>query len=192
MPNHVTNIIEIENLSSENISKILEEIKNDEVGIGSIDFNKIIPMPDYIFRGNLGQEEREEHGVNNWYDWSIENWDTKWNAYKFEKYDGGNKIIFQTAWSAPHAVIHGMSEKYPEITMTHSWADENIGDNVGKITYENGVAIDELYLENYSKEAYDMAADIIQVDLADCGYVLNEDGTAYECNEELCGGDMSL
>ena len=32
------------------------------------DFNNIIPMPKNIFRGNLGKEEEEKYGKNNWYD----------------------------------------------------------------------------------------------------------------------------
>lgn len=74
MPNHITNIIEIKNASMEHLDEILEAIKVDEIGIGSVDFNKIIPMPDNIYRGNLGSEEFKKYGENNWYDWSIKNW----------------------------------------------------------------------------------------------------------------------
>ena len=45
MPNHVTNIIRLSG-DSEKIAQMLEEIKYDDVGLGSIDFNKIIPMPE--------------------------------------------------------------------------------------------------------------------------------------------------
>ena len=50
---------------------MFEAIQSDEIGLGSIDFNKVIPMPDYIFQGNLGMAEREKYGKENWYDWSI-------------------------------------------------------------------------------------------------------------------------
>jgi hypothetical protein len=46
MPNHITNVVTFEdNISKEQLREILETIKNDEIGIGSIDFNKLIPMP---------------------------------------------------------------------------------------------------------------------------------------------------
>lgn len=45
MPNHVTNRIEIFGEKSE-IDRLLEAVKNDEFGLGTIDFNKIIPMPE--------------------------------------------------------------------------------------------------------------------------------------------------
>lgn len=44
MPNHVTNIIEIKG-NPARIKSLFETVKNDEYGIGSIDFNKLIPMP---------------------------------------------------------------------------------------------------------------------------------------------------
>ena len=44
MPNNVTNIIEFQG-KDEQIKKLLEEVRDDEEDIGSIDFNKLIPMP---------------------------------------------------------------------------------------------------------------------------------------------------
>ena len=44
MPNHVTNIIEIKG-DPARISALFEAVKSDEYGLGSIDFNKLIPMP---------------------------------------------------------------------------------------------------------------------------------------------------
>ena len=49
MPNHITNRIEIKG-DADRIGSIMEKIKNDEAGIGTIDFEKIIPMPDNIFK----------------------------------------------------------------------------------------------------------------------------------------------
>ena len=204
MPNHVTNIIEIQNdnISENVIKKMLEQIMNDEQGIGSIDFNKIIPMPDYIFRGNLGTEERAKFGENNWYDWSISHWGTKWNAYSFGEYEDSNSISFQTAWTAPHPVLQALSNKFPNITLIHQWADEDIGANVGKIEYKSGESINEYYPETQSKEAYEMAADIMGVELEDYGLILNDDGTEYEWSDDqdedidekdgLQRGDISL
>lgn len=44
MPNYVTNVVTLIG-SEEDIKDFFEKIKNDEQGIGTIDFNKIIPMP---------------------------------------------------------------------------------------------------------------------------------------------------
>ena len=47
MPNHITNSITLSG-NKEKIAEMMENIKNDEVGVGSIDFNKIIPMPENL------------------------------------------------------------------------------------------------------------------------------------------------
>ena len=47
MPNHITNILKFEG-DSEQVHALLDQIKNEELGIGSIDFNKIIPMPESL------------------------------------------------------------------------------------------------------------------------------------------------
>ena len=47
MPNHITNILKFEG-DSEQVHAMLDKIKSDELGLGSIDFNKIIPMPDEL------------------------------------------------------------------------------------------------------------------------------------------------
>ncbi|MBR0511024.1 MAG: hypothetical protein IJJ81_00430 [Ruminococcus sp.] len=47
MPNHVTSVIILSGDESR-LKAMLEQIKNDEVGIGSVDFNKILPMPEAL------------------------------------------------------------------------------------------------------------------------------------------------
>ena len=42
MQNHITNILTFEG-DSEQVYAMLDKIKSDELGLGSIDFNKIIP-----------------------------------------------------------------------------------------------------------------------------------------------------
>ena len=44
MQNNVMNIVSFD-CDSKKAKKILEEIKDDEIGYGSIDFNKVVPMP---------------------------------------------------------------------------------------------------------------------------------------------------
>ena len=44
MPNHVENIIQLRG-DQKRIREMLEQIKDDDFGIGTIDFQKVIPMP---------------------------------------------------------------------------------------------------------------------------------------------------
>lgn len=54
-----------------------------------------------------GTTEKQRRGVNqDWYDWAIENWGTKWGTYDVEAFalEGDSSpvlIKFQSAWSPP-------------------------------------------------------------------------------------------
>ena len=47
MPNHVTNVLTLHG-ESDQIRAMREAIQYDDLGIGSVDFNKIIPMPESL------------------------------------------------------------------------------------------------------------------------------------------------
>ena len=243
MPNHVENIVTLSGDEQE-IRRMLERIKSDELGVGTVDFNKIIPMPEslnieagsrtdrglkfykdfievYTLGGTINMENlrnipvkseeiflrqrtdirRDEwelgktawnnlrqYGAPTWYEWCNQNWGTKWNAYGYDEgrdYSGGNNIWFQSAWAAPHPVIEKLAARYPEITFGHEWADEDIGQNCGRYSYQNGERIEE-YFPEAQKEAIEFACRIWDYDPLDLDLCLNADGTKYICveNEE--------
>jgi len=189
MPNNITNVLTVEGVSEERIAEILAAIRMDGIeGRRSIDFNKIIPMPEDIFRGNLGQEERQLYGRNNWYAWSIEHWNTKWNSYDYDGapyHDDSNQIEFMTAWTAPSPVIERLSRMFPDAQFRHAWADEDIGCNVGEIVYQDGGQLDYDVPAPQSKEAYEMAADVIGFDLRENGYRFSDRDGTYHYHEDL-------
>lgn len=55
MPNHVTNIVKF-NCTEERFNEIAESVRRDESYLGSVDFNKLIPMPKEldICSGSMG------------------------------------------------------------------------------------------------------------------------------------------
>lgn len=181
MPNHITNRIKITG-DPDMVKRVLNKIKNDEFGVGTVDFEKIIPMPDNIFKGNLGIQERELYGKNNWYDWSVANWGTKWNAYGFDPnadYSKEKELRFLTAWSAPHPVIAKLSEMFSSVKFEHEWADEDIGMNCGRYVYYDGERIEEYYPES-EKDRLEFAARVMDIQLEeDCGPYLNASETGY-------------
>lgn len=127
MPNWSYNIL---NASDE----VLKQIVNEE---GEIDFNTVVPMPKEL-QGTVSpskddtQEEKdasknliEKYGSNNWYDWSCENWGTKWNGVSDEPYTYGEGIIrFRTAWSYPEGFIEALSKKFPNELIKFEWEEE--------------------------------------------------------------------
>lgn len=103
-----------------------------------------------------------EHGASTWYQWSIQNWGTKWNNDSDTPAvdpETGN-LHFDTAWSMPEPIFIELSRQYPELTFDVSWADEDIGYNVGNREYQNGEVISEYVPEFGTDEAEEMAFDI--------------------------------
>ena len=57
-----------------------------------------------------------------WYDWRVNNWDTKWDCYDVVVTDDDpecTEIEFNTAWSPPEAICHALREQYPDVSI--SW-----------------------------------------------------------------------
>lgn len=94
------------------------------------------------------------YGATTWYDWCVDNWGTKWNAYENEQ-QGDDIIRFQTAWNAPEKVIIKLSEMYPETEIEHWWADEDTACNTGYQVYKGGVIVRGGAYENNSNEAFE-------------------------------------
>lgn len=141
MPNWVTNSVKIETKTKKRFKEIMEFVKSED---RDFDFEKIIPMPSNIYNGNLGAEERAMYGENNWYDWSINNWGTKWNS-NYSSVDAENRTFtFETAWSAPVKVINRLSREFPDVKIVHEYADEDIGCNCGTIVYKGGEILSKI------------------------------------------------
>ena len=63
------------------------------------------------------------HQDDRWYDWRVQNWDTKWDAYDVEQHDFDDpdqyEVTFNTAWCPPDAICNQIREDYPDIGV--SW-----------------------------------------------------------------------
>lgn len=94
------------------------------------------------------------YGHTTWYDWSCENWGTKWNSYDNEQVDA-DTILFSTAWSNPEPIMLKLSEMYPEATIEHWWADEDMGSNDGRRVYRGGKIVEGDYCDTCSNR-YDL------------------------------------
>lgn len=68
--------------------------------------------------------------------------------------------------------------------ISYCWADEDIGSNVGEAVYKNGEMIDANIPEPGSREAYELASDIMGIDLADFDLYLSADKSTYEYHED--------
>jgi hypothetical protein len=74
----------------------------------------------------------QRYGERDWYEWSISNWGTKWNASDscFDEETGVAE--FETAWSMPEPVYRALSQYTP---LRVVYADEDLGANCGMEDY---------------------------------------------------------
>lgn len=129
MPNHITNIITAP-------AHVIDSIIN---GDGNVDFSLIIPEPAGIERG--GCSGHHEPGVVCWYEWNIQNWGTKWNAYDTDVISD-TEVRFDTAWSHPLPVIEELVKRFPEDNLEIKYADEDTGYNFGHYLVIDGERMD--------------------------------------------------
>ena len=238
MPNHIMNLITL-NGDEKVIEELRMQLKQSDGELGSLDFQKIIPMPEslnieagtktdfgmklYLIAealaipqeqyaesgdkiravlrhtdymavsrvddktleedlkiGKIAVENIKKYGASDWYDWCIENWGTKWNGYDSEVCED-NQFKFCTAWSAPHPILKKLSELYPEITITHQWADEDYGFNLGHREYLNGEMTYERELDEGTMFAKKYACDLFG-----CQYEFYEQEEVETEEQMLC------
>lgn len=135
MPNIVENTVTMTG-TPERIAQVIEAVKSDT---RAVDFERIIPIPPHIFRGNLGSADEERHGKNNcWYEWCIFNWGTKWNA--METKAEGNTLYFETAWCVPDSILRALSHRFPDIDFHVAYGGEH---EPGETLYRGGLIVKE-------------------------------------------------
>jgi hypothetical protein len=127
MPNYCENKLTIKGDPTE-VERFIAEIAGEE---RVLDFAKSVPMPPHIYQGALGEEERAKYGENNWYDWSVENWGTKWGAVGVSDWaapegSGIAEITFDTAWAPPVPWLVSTSKVYPELEFNLRYEEPGI------------------------------------------------------------------
>ncbi len=151
MPNHCHNRVTIYG-SGNDTEETREQIaKLKEIFEGESIFTQIIPEPDWpntplaekdvkrysfskakgkvgelpvLTEGAFGESYRFASGEadDRWYDWRLQNWDTKWDAYEVTITDDDPdqlEVEFETAWSPPEAICSAIREQYPDLAV--SW-----------------------------------------------------------------------
>lgn len=104
--------------------------------------------PDEFFEGLSALRCLETYGAKSWYDWAVDNWGTKWDAYwgSVETETCGEQMTlsasFSTAWSPASFCINELAAMYPDIAMEHHFLDEG-GDFAGTEVYADGRLVSE-------------------------------------------------
>ena len=120
MPNWTYNNVQFIGKTEDNVKQLQTMLKSDD---NEFDFNNVIPMPNELSDTVSGSENakpewqkeqskklKAKYGADNWYDWSINNWVTKWNACNTEVELNENVLnyTFETAWDAPREIVRAL------------------------------------------------------------------------------------
>lgn len=127
---------------------------------------------------------RQRFGFTDWYSWRTNHWDTKWNCYSInaDNWDSENTIVFQTAWSTPLAIFEELSRKFPDLSISVRYYDEDFGSNVGEFTLCGGEMEDQNIpdnLEDGLRLAVDISGDDYQYTEGLCEYEEEENNGEY-------------
>ena len=135
MPNHITNNITIS--GEKRKMELLKAILFQKDG-KTINLEAILPPPENMFRGNIGQKEEadcKKKGIPTWYEWQTRNWGTKWNAYEGSYEVNSPTVIslqFDTAWAPPLGVFSALRDMGFQVN--GSFIDEGDPDEVQVIS----------------------------------------------------------
>ena len=171
MPNHTSTILTITGNQSE-VKRFITSVDMELEG-NHLNFNGVVPMPiilksysspaKIVSQSKLDEEKKlgiESYGItqytsdylyslygaNNWYNWALLNWGTKWGAYdsgewnlKVDEATGvmTAEIYYNTAWSPATEFFLNASKLFPSLMFEHKFSDEG-GSFVGTESIENG------------------------------------------------------
>ena len=150
MPNHCHNRVTIYGSGNDTDETRAQIAKLKQIFEDENCFGQIIPEPDWAntpltaeTAGNWLHSKRGEVGELpvksedpfvpyrfkstdcadvRWYDWRLQNWDTKWDCYDVVVTDDDPdhlEVEFNTAWSPPEAICNELREQYPDLSV--SW-----------------------------------------------------------------------
>lgn len=173
MPNHITNKLTIVG-HPRDVEDVFDFIKIDydashpnESGAGTIDFNKITPMPAWVYGSKsdiigITADDEQTYGAENCVlGWSRINWGTKWNAYgQPSMRNNENTIYFETAWNGVPSLMQKIAWMFPDVTVEYGHASEDFGANVAAHKFKGTDVLMQYIPSNGSKEAYELAKEI--------------------------------
>ena len=106
--------------------------------------DEIRENPSTIEKAPAIKQLYDKFGFVSWYQWSIANWGTKWNASDTYVEDiialpEGNSMLtfeFSTAWTHPQPIYEKLAKLYPNLVITTQF-DEESGDYHGSFRSAN-------------------------------------------------------
>ncbi len=129
--NFVPMPLELENTRSPMIAISEKEYKKQEEAIKN---NKLTKQQrafgvSRCLTRKLIKEYKTKFGADNWYDWNVNNWGTKWDVDATLQNETENTLeyTFDTAWSPPVDWLRKVAKQFPKLTFTMNYKEEGMG-----------------------------------------------------------------
>lgn len=100
------------------IGDALEVLESKKVEPSEKDYDSLAYYQYLTNQVNLHRYNLAHYGSRSWYEWSLENWGVKWNAYytQIEHDDEAGMVFnFSSPWGWPHSVYKKMVTMFPNL-----------------------------------------------------------------------------
>ena len=108
--------------------------EGDEINLKRVKILKVMEKEitkQELEEGQKALDNERKYGHKDWYDWSISNWGTKWDACSESSIREENEslleVSFDTAWAPPTAWLQKVTEKYKRLKFTMKYSEEGMG-----------------------------------------------------------------
>jgi hypothetical protein len=196
MPNYCTNNLYISGDESEVVKFIKATYQGTDFDSPEPDgfsiLRKLVPTPEELANTRAGywtadteemaeyQKKSDElfakYGYKDWYDWSLDNWGTKWGDMETTlciRSDGYVSFSFESAWCAPEIGIDKVSQLFPELEFVLTYMEQGMG-FVGANAYKNG-RVASAYTEKITGDYEDTDVDDIMEQIDEAYFKALED-----------------
>lgn len=134
------------------IEKFRKEAKHED---HDLCLNNLTPMPRELINTKYPPEKKNndllaKYGVDNWHDWCIKNWGTKWNVEARLVYEGKKclRYEFDSAWTPPLNWVGAVSKEYPGLLFILEY-DESGVEFRGIAKFQAGKQLVDVFIDYY-------------------------------------------
>lgn len=188
MPNWCNNTIEITG-PKDKIQALYQGATAEDGGL----LNTMVPMPEGL-RDTVAPAPRDSEqpvidGFDNWYDWSVARWGTKWDVSPeglefIENQDGTATLSgwFDSAWAPPMTACERFCTDNPDVQITLDYHEPGMC-FVGRAEYADGDLVDDTYYD-YGEFTSKTVRDAIGAEMDDYWAISENMAEWEEENEE--------
>ena len=145
MPNWCEN-----RLTVEGAKKVVQQFKQlakpkGDKADSDLSLASLYPVPEGVYQGDLGPEESKRYGKNNWRDWCITHWGTKWDADARLTSELVDFLVyeFESAWSPPVAWLKKVARDFPRLRFTLIYDEPGMGFEGKAIADQGKLIVDD-------------------------------------------------